>query len=899
MRLPIPVAALVLTLLLACEPPTEPSTETPTAPSAAEEPPTALEFTTVAAVSASVLAGHQVIPRANWKLKYADSQELVGENGAAVNAFDGNPQTIWHTQWVNGQPSPPHELQLNLGAVYELSGFRYLPRQDGGVNGRIGRYEFYVSADGVAWGVPVAIGSFLNSVAEKEVSFPPTRGQFIRLRALTEANGNPWTSLAELNALGRSVTTVSSTDIARTNWRLHYVDSQEVSQEDGSAINAFDGDINTFWHSQWSTARSEVPHEIQINLGAMYAVNGFRYLPRQDGDPNGRIGQYEFYVSGDGAAWGAAVAQGVLADSAAETSIAFAPKTGQFIRLRALSEINGNAWTSMAELNVQGVPSEGSAAQNFTRGAGPARKFGAHEIVLTGNGAVAAPFDTLATVTFTAPSGTIKTVYAFYDGGNTWRARVYVGEVGTWFWKSFSSSDALLSNRAGSFSATASTNPGMLKPHSVNKRQWMTDNGEDFINISETAYWLFDPTKTSWQQYIIDDIKQGVTSLRVDTFLDSAGNSWALIWKDAQKTQLNLAVLQVDDARIQWILNHYPGLHLQLKVLPGTEPYGADDDVWVSLPQSVRTSYLRNFVSRFAAYPNVFFEATNDVRANASATCTLSGRPCPNNLALAREVGNYFLLNDPWRHPMSHGPVSNAYNFFAGEPWLSYVSLQSIHRPSADDAAHPSYRPYHVFMTEDEYEQDGPGAPVSPNYYFRRLFWSWLLSGGSANYGGRVGGPPPFALVPYSVSGSLRWSKEGINYDFKRLQGLDSTPHISPYFKSRAIKLSQFIEDDGLATDLNGNIGEARAQVARRARDEFIVYHPNSTPGTAGRTATPHTSRAARFTLNLSNAPGAFGVEWFDPSTGKAQSGGDVAGGATLTFTAPWAADVILRLKRR
>jgi len=40
-------------------------------------------------------------------------------------------------------------------------------------------------------------------------------------------------------------------------------------------------------------------------------INGFRYLPRQDGAST-QIGQYEFYVSTDGVNWGSAVATDVL-----------------------------------------------------------------------------------------------------------------------------------------------------------------------------------------------------------------------------------------------------------------------------------------------------------------------------------------------------------------------------------------------------------------------------------------------------------------------------------------------------------------------------------------------------------------------------------------------------------
>jgi hypothetical protein len=137
-----------------------------------------------------------------WSLMYVDSEELVGEDGAAVNAFDGNVNTFWHTEWAAGSPPHPHEIQIDLGLSYVIDGFRYLPRQDGEANGRISQYEFYVSADGSDWGNPVAVGTFANDASEKTVYFVPKTGRYIRLRALTEVNGNPWTSMAEIKVLG-------------------------------------------------------------------------------------------------------------------------------------------------------------------------------------------------------------------------------------------------------------------------------------------------------------------------------------------------------------------------------------------------------------------------------------------------------------------------------------------------------------------------------------------------------------------------------------------------------------------------------------------------------------------------------------------------------------------------
>ena len=146
-----------------------------------------------------------VIPQTNWRLWYVDSEETVGEDGAAENAFDGNPATIWHTQW--GGPPPPHEIQIDLGGIYSIDGFRYLPRQNTSQNGTIKDYEFYVSTNGSNWGSPVATGTFANTKTEKEVLFAAKTGQYVRLRALSEVNGKPWTSMAELNVLAANLET--------------------------------------------------------------------------------------------------------------------------------------------------------------------------------------------------------------------------------------------------------------------------------------------------------------------------------------------------------------------------------------------------------------------------------------------------------------------------------------------------------------------------------------------------------------------------------------------------------------------------------------------------------------------------------------------------------------------
>ena len=50
-------------------------------------------------------------------------------------------------------------------------------------------------------GTAVATRTFANTASEKQILFSSKTGQYVRLRALTEVNGNPWTAVAELNVL--------------------------------------------------------------------------------------------------------------------------------------------------------------------------------------------------------------------------------------------------------------------------------------------------------------------------------------------------------------------------------------------------------------------------------------------------------------------------------------------------------------------------------------------------------------------------------------------------------------------------------------------------------------------------------------------------------------------------
>lgn len=120
------------------------------------------------------------IDRSGWSVA-VDSEETSSASNEGTKAIDGNAGTIWHTVWSTPDPDAPHPhwIVIDMGTSQPVGGFRYLPRQSGGSNGRIANYQLEGSNDQASWDL-LASGTFPNSAAEQTLTFSTVSGTITR-----------------------------------------------------------------------------------------------------------------------------------------------------------------------------------------------------------------------------------------------------------------------------------------------------------------------------------------------------------------------------------------------------------------------------------------------------------------------------------------------------------------------------------------------------------------------------------------------------------------------------------------------------------------------------------------------------------------------------------------------
>jgi beta-galactosidase len=134
-----------------------------------------------------------------------------------------------------------------------------------------------------------------------------------------------------------------------SGYSVRYVSSQQTGE--GEAEHLYDGDPDTYWHTEWERTVTKHPHTVELDLGQVRSFKAIYYVPRQS-SANGRIAQYRFSVSSDGTRW-VTVAEGRFPNSSTRQLVPLKdPVQARFLQLTAVSEVSGQDFASAAEIGI-------------------------------------------------------------------------------------------------------------------------------------------------------------------------------------------------------------------------------------------------------------------------------------------------------------------------------------------------------------------------------------------------------------------------------------------------------------------------------------------------------------------------------------------------------------------
>ncbi|MBP7507102.1 MAG: alpha-L-fucosidase [Prolixibacteraceae bacterium] len=152
----------------------------------------AIAYDPVSGKSSSVATEKFDISKKKWKI-----ENTTDKNSSLI--LDGNILTTWHQRDKN----MPVDLVVDLGDIYNVCGFKYLPDQARWSSGKITNYQFYVSENKKDW-KRVSEGEFSNIknnpfLQVKE--FDPVLARYFKFRALKNTWGDNVAGYAEVDII--------------------------------------------------------------------------------------------------------------------------------------------------------------------------------------------------------------------------------------------------------------------------------------------------------------------------------------------------------------------------------------------------------------------------------------------------------------------------------------------------------------------------------------------------------------------------------------------------------------------------------------------------------------------------------------------------------------------------
>ena len=286
----------------------------------------------------------------------ATASEERGARYKATNLTDGDIESYWCPN--DGTTTPSAEITLREPATFDVVRLREQIR----LGQRVEAFQVEAFVDGewitiVHPGNPGEVetqfnlrggkGHTIGNQVLRWLDAPVTTN---RLR-LTITRSKACPCISEFSLLRMPSATDSEPEPVAASEEGDVVLNSQSWTFKGYAVNfaplAFDGKPDTMWRS------SRVPSHFVVDMKSEQTINGFSYLPRQDGTTEGMTSRYRLEVSTDGNTW-KNVSEGEFGNLRAnpvEQIISFEPVRARYVRFFSTAALDGNS-SSVAEMKI-------------------------------------------------------------------------------------------------------------------------------------------------------------------------------------------------------------------------------------------------------------------------------------------------------------------------------------------------------------------------------------------------------------------------------------------------------------------------------------------------------------------------------------------------------------------
>lgn len=513
-----------------------------------------------------------------------------------------------------------------------------------------------------------------------------------------------------------------------------------------------------------------------------------------------------------------------------------------------------------------------------------------HEITILSS--VAGSFEEFPVVHFQKPDRGVVEVDGFFDGDSTYKVRAYCDTPGMWKWEITSKGD--FKPAWGSFRVVESDLKGKLRKHPEDPYQFAYDNGEWYLHIGDTGYRYLSANEPKWKEYIDQAVEVGMTKIR--TWFNSSRFGVEELFNE-DHSALNLPYWQEIDKRIAYAYENYPGVNLQLI------PFGEDTEELKRYYGGDSISYdmVRYAQARFSAYPNIQWCISND-REIVKDTVEMTGRQITEQII--EKIAKDMAEREPWGTLLTnHQSRYRGYDFVEAS-WSDIITLEDVDQ--VDGRLIAEYRAKGsdpVVLDEDRYELYI--KPDDPRYYFRRMMWASLLSGGHATYGGI------HTYISHDEEDPDRVPDDNMHllgvqgYFDVGMTGADDFKYITSFFEDSELTLVDMEPDDALVGDDHARGRQVPQRFKCIHNDSiYIVYlaNPDQIADISPHQKKYELIRTARADdavpmVSILLPDGEFSYKWYNPRTGEWEISGAINGGETK-LEAPGIGDWVLLLKK-